>query len=100
MNIVCFNSRSSLIDFGDLTNESKTRLPEDDEFDMFAQSRSSTFTDSRQCGATYDDNKEEVPSEASIASVMCAKGPYPVNTTAEEPSASLVSLFETSVTMT
>ena len=56
--------------------------PEDDEFDMFAQSRGSTFESSRYAGSTYDDNRENVPQD-SFAAVINARGPYPKS--AEQP---------------
>jgi len=43
---------------------------------MFAQSRGTTFADSRITGSTYDDNREGVPTEG-LAGVMSARGPYP-----------------------
>eukprot|EP00111_Clytia_hemisphaerica_P015839 TCONS_00046788-protein len=67
---------SSLIDFSDLSSAQNQPNEQDDEFDMFAQSRGTTFADSRVSGSTYDDNREGVPSE-SFAGVMSAKGPYP-----------------------
>lgn len=68
---------SALIDFGDLSSDQATRNEADDEFDMFAQSRGTTFAASREAGSTYDDNREGVPNEGSIAGVMSARGPYP-----------------------
>ena len=64
-----------MIDFAD---PSVTSQPhgKDDEFDMFAQSRGTTFADSRIAGSTYDDNREGVPND-SFAGIMSAKGPYP-----------------------
>lgn len=64
-------TESSLINFEPPSNK------ETDDFDMFAQSRSSTFADSRAFGSTYDDNTEGVPTEGSIAQVMSDRGPYP-----------------------
>merc|ERR1712141_304137 len=57
-----------LIDFSDNapapepTKPSKTE--DGDEFDMFAQTRSSTFADSRRGGSTYEDNISNVPTES------------------------------------
>ena len=67
-----------MIDFTEMTSQQQQQHnPErDEEFDMFAQSRGTTFADSRISGSTYDDNREGVPND-SFAGVMSAKGPYP-----------------------
>ena len=75
----------SLITFEE--TESTRPSAEDDEFDMFAQSRSSTFADSRNFGSTYDDNREGVPQE-SFAGVLSARSPYPPLPEGERPQVS------------
>ena len=68
------SSESSLIEFTDSTPKQQQA---DDEFDMFAQSRGTTFAESRVGGSTYLDNIEGVPNEGGIAGIMSAQGPYP-----------------------
>lgn len=76
MLIVCLHcSESSLIEFTDPT-AGVGNTQQDEEFDMFAQSRGTTFADSRQAGSTYADNTEGVPTEG-VAGVLSARGPYP-----------------------
>ena len=75
----------SLITFEE--TESTRPSAEDEEFDMFAQSRSSTFADSRNFGSTYDDNREGVPQE-SFAGVLSARNPYPPLPEGERPQVS------------
>lgn len=57
-----------LIDFSDSGVSTEPGKPStvvaDDEFDMFAQTRSSTFADSRKGGSTYEDNITNVPTES------------------------------------
>lgn len=67
-------SESSLIEFTDPSPYQQQQ--QDDEFDMFAQSRGTTFADSRVAGSTYADNIEGVPTEG-VAGVLSARGPYP-----------------------
>ncbi|XP_078348635.1 TOM1-like protein 2 isoform X2 [Oculina patagonica] len=59
---------------------------QDDEFDMFAQSRKSTFDESRKGGSSYTDNLQ--PFDRSIASSMSIQKPDPTQANkTEEPSA-------------
>eukprot|EP00794_Sanderia_malayensis_P008823 gene8823-9768_t len=71
-------SSNLLIDFGGentATNASQPAHVEDAEFDMFAQTRSSTFADSRKSGSTYEDNTTNVPI-ASFSGAISSKAPY------------------------
>ncbi|XP_065066103.1 target of Myb1 membrane trafficking protein-like [Rhopilema esculentum] len=73
------NSADLLIDFGDAPTsappQSVQKVPDDDEFDMFAQTRNSSFADSRKNGSTYEDNINNVPTE-SFSGAIASKAPY------------------------
>ncbi|KAK3740677.1 hypothetical protein QZH41_019048 [Actinostola sp. cb2023] len=55
--------------------EMSTSVTHEDEFDMFAQSRKSTFEESRKAGATYSDNQQ--PFDRVIADSMSVEKPTP-----------------------
>ena len=71
-----------MIDFNTTPSNNAQKSLEDEEFDMFAQSRSSTFADSRQFGSTYEDNINDAATEQTIAGALAAKGLYqPIQST-------------------
>ncbi|XP_046855604.1 TOM1-like protein 2 [Xenia sp. Carnegie-2017] len=53
-------------DFGNMTVSNGNN---DDEFDMFAQTRQNTFEDSRKTGSTYEDNTSALP-DRTLASTL------------------------------
>lgn len=56
---------------------------QDDEFDMFAQSRKSTFDESRKGGSSYTDNLQ--PFDRTIASTMSIEKTEPNKTEERSP---------------
>ncbi|XP_047143304.1 TOM1-like protein 2 isoform X1 [Hydra vulgaris] len=69
------NNSASLIDFN--AAPSSTDAVVDDEFNMFAQSRSKTYATSRHAGSTYEDNINDVATEQTLAGALAARGLYP-----------------------
>ncbi|XP_065660088.1 TOM1-like protein 2 isoform X2 [Hydra vulgaris] len=74
------NNSASLIDFNAAPSSSapsSTDAVVDDEFNMFAQSRSKTYATSRYAGSTYEDNINDVATEQTLAGALAARSFYP-----------------------
>ncbi|CAB4004567.1 TOM1 2 [Paramuricea clavata] len=55
--------------FGGMAVTQSNSINNDDEFDMFAQTRQNTFEDSRKTGSTYEDNSSSLP-DRTLASAL------------------------------